>query len=132
MITNFEDVTAELTDEELAILPHIISGFQSHDIEHPIKAPAIVKSLNAYLQANDYKLKITDARLRKYCNYIRTHSLIPLIATSKGYYTSTDSDVIVSQIRSLRERAASIRRCADGLLCFIPVEARTQLEIEFP
>lgn len=120
MITNFESITYELTKDEKTLLPVLIAGFKSHDRNSPIKAPAIVAKVNRYFADRGSKVRLTEPRLRKMCNYIRSNSMIPLIATSQGYYTSYDVDEIRLQVISLRERAASINNCADGLSVFIP------------
>lgn len=119
MITNFEEVTKELTAEELAVVPLMVKGFLKHGKDNPIKAPDIVFNLNDFLRAHGIKLKMTEARLRKMCNYIRANSIIPLIATSNGYFVSEDREIIQSQIKSLNQRAYSIKQCADGLLKFL-------------
>ncbi len=115
MITNFENETPELNDKELAILPVVIHGFRHYKKDNPIKANLIVKRLNVYLLEHNHKIKMTDVRLRKMVNYIRSNSLLPLIATSKGYFTSNNKKEIADQIKSLLERARSIERCAQGL-----------------
>jgi hypothetical protein len=52
-------------------------------------------------------------------NYIRTNSIIPLIATSNGYFTSNCKETIQDQVKSLQERASSIMRCAEGMKKFL-------------
>jgi len=119
MITNFEEITAELKDEELDLIPLLIAGFKTHYVANPIKAPEIVELMNTYLISNGIGIRLNPARLRKCCNYIRSNSLIPLIATSKGYYISYDKVVIESQINSLIERSNSIKRSAEGIAKFL-------------
>ena len=118
-ITNFEDFTNELNDKELEILPLVIHSFRKYDKDSPIKSAEIVKKMNIYLQERDYKIKMTGARLRKMVNFIRSNSLLPLIATSKGYFTSKNKETVEKQIQSLLERSRSIRLCADGLTKFL-------------
>ena len=115
MLTNFEEITVELTEDELKVLPFLLAGLKARTEHNPIKAPEIVKNLNAFLVQQGIPVKITEARLRKMCNYIRSNAIIPLIATSKGYFVSYDSEWIRSQVKSLQERARSILVCADGL-----------------
>ena len=38
MITNFEQITAELNDKELEMLPLVIAGFKRYTKDNPIKA----------------------------------------------------------------------------------------------
>jgi hypothetical protein len=115
MITNFENITHELSDIELEMLPLMVNGFKRYTKQYPIKEPEIVARFNS----NNPKTKLNGARLRKLVNHIRCHSMLPLIATSKGYYVSDDIAEIKNQIKSLRERANSINRCADGLLNYL-------------
>jgi hypothetical protein len=119
MITNFESITEELTPEELSILPKIISSFKKHKKSNPIKAPEVVRSFNEWAKKNNVALKLTEVRLRKFCNYIRKHSLLPLAATAQGYFTAIEKEDIEKQIKSLRERAHSILDCAKGLENFL-------------
>ena len=118
-ITNFEKDTHELTEREFEILPLVVHGFAKYNKDNPIKASLIVKRLNIYLLEKGYRIKMTDVRLRKMVNYIRSNSLIPLIATSKGYFTSKNKETIQDQVKSLLERARSIERCAEGLKKFL-------------
>lgn len=117
-ITGFEEYTQELTREEIDILiPLFMNAMEGRCAENPIKAPDLVRRINILLKINGYhEFKIvTEPKLRKCCNYVRSNSLLPLIATSKGYFVSNHFDVIQAQIKSLNERANSIRRCAAGL-----------------
>jgi carbamoylphosphate synthase small subunit len=115
MITNFEEVTVDLNDKEMEFLPLFIQGFSKHDKSNPIKSDDIVKSLNLFLIKNNIKYNVTGVKVRKFSNYIRSKGLIPLIATSEGYYVSNDKDEIEKQIKSLTERANSILKTAQGL-----------------
>jgi len=119
MITNFEEYTHELTSEEMEILQLVIHGFRAYKKTNPIKAELIVKRMNLYLENNGYKMRLTQPRLRKLVNYIRSNGLLPLIATSNGYFTTDCKQTIQEQIKSLQERANSIKRCANGLEKFL-------------
>ena len=114
MLTNFESLTSELNEIEMVMVPICIRCFGKYTKSNPIKAPEIVSRMK---QAG---YKLTEPRLRKIVNHIRSNSLQPLIATSDGYFVSEDPAEIKKQILSLYERAASIRRCADGLSAFLP------------
>lgn len=117
MITNFEEITEPLNEYELAAVPLMIKGFERHGPSNPIKAPDIVRLVN-----NDprIKVKMTQPRLRKITNYIRAQGLLPLIATSNGYFVSHDEQHVLDQIRSLEERAGAILASARGLRKFAP------------
>jgi hypothetical protein len=115
-VTNFEELTLELTDKELKLIPLLESGFSRYTINNPIKSAEIVAKLNAN---PNISLNFTGPRLRKCVNYIRSRGRLPIIATSDGYFVSYDPTVIQSQIQSLRERANSIISCADNLEHFL-------------
>lgn len=119
MVTNFEEYTEELTPEEKKLIPLLIAGFQSRTKANPIKGKDICKSINAKQVIYGLKHKFTDVRLRKLSNFIRCRSIIPLIATSAGYYVSYDLQEIQKQILSLNERADAIVESAKGLEKFI-------------
>ena len=116
MITNFEGITYELTDEERTLLPELLQGFRAKTKQNPVKAPDIVAKINA---AKLIRGKFSEARLRKMCNYIRANGLLPLIATSAGYYVSYDEAEIKREMESLLQRAASIVSGAKGLGKFL-------------
>jgi len=115
MITNFENITQELNAQEMDFLPKLASSFKNHLKGNPIKAFQIVTLCNQYLIGSGCKLRMSEPRLRKMCNYIRSTGMLPLIATSDGYYVSNEPEEIEAQINSLRQRARSIDNCADGL-----------------
>ncbi|MBK9258081.1 MAG: hypothetical protein IPM42_21775 [Saprospiraceae bacterium] len=52
--------------------------------------------------------------MRKLVNHIRSHG-IPIIATSSGYYCSTNLNDVGSQINSLKQRADAMLHAAKGL-----------------
>ncbi len=113
MITNFEEITAEFTADEKKLIPVLIKGFNSHSKADPVKAPVIISKLKAA------GYKISQPRLRKIVNFLRAASIIPVIATSNGYFVSNDPQEISKQIQSLHERADAIKNSAKGLEQFI-------------
>ena len=117
MIENFELQTEELNEKELGMIPVIIEYLESQ--KESVKAPKIVKDVNLLLLNGGYNTMLSERRLRKCTNEIRTRGIAPLIATSDGYYITKDKQVIESQIKSLMQRACSIRLCAEGLTKFI-------------
>lgn len=119
MITNFEELTQELSDEEKLLVPVLVKGFEKKTKLNPVKAPEIIKQINANKDKYGLKKNFTEVRLRKLCNFLRTRSVIPLIATSDGYYVSYDREEIQKQVNSLTERADAIMRSADGLKEFL-------------
>lgn len=107
MIIGFEDLTYDLTEiEQQVLLPIIIRGLlKKNGKEHAVTNKSIV----AGMEKRGYK--ITDIRVRKIINYIRVKNLIPgLLASSKGYYVSTDPQEVAKYIQSLRERNNQVER----------------------
>lgn len=119
MVTNFEEITEELSQEELEFVHLIVKSFLKYTKTNPIKAYEIVARFNAAMVSKELKMRMNEPRLRKFVNHIRSKAIIPIIATSRGYYVSFDQKEIEDQVRSLNERAASIRKCAMGLNNFI-------------
>jgi uncharacterized Fe-S center protein len=119
MVTNFEDITAKLSQEERKLIPVLIRGFQRKTKSRAVKSNDILLALNKNLAEYGLKQKITGPRLRKLCNIIRTKGILPLIATSKGYYVSYDRNEVLNEIHSLRDRAFAILNSAKGLEKFI-------------
>jgi hypothetical protein len=118
MINNFEDFTEELTPDELKLVAPLMNGLRTKTKQKPIKAPEIVKAMNVFAQKNGL-IKITEPRLRKLVNHIRVKGILPIIATSQGYYVSYDKQEILDQINSLTQRANSIMNSANGLKNFL-------------
>jgi len=114
MITNFERITTDITEDERRFIPVFINYLKQQT--KPVKAPEIVWDLK-----RSAPFQLTEVRIRKMANKIRTNGVAPLMATSKGYYISYSPDEIERQIQSLYERAASIRGCADGMRRFLEI-----------
>lgn len=119
MIKNFEDITAPLNEEELKLVDIIMDGLRKRGKEEALKGEEICERINKNMEKLGLKKKLTDARLRKITNHIRTNGLMPIIATSKGYYCSYNHLEIKAQIESLEERAQAIMASADGLRKFL-------------
>lgn len=118
MVTNFELETAPLTEDEKRYVPIIIKGLSTKTKDKAIKSDEIVKALN---QKYSY-CKMTGARLRKITNFIRSEGILPVIATTNGYYVSYDQEEIKSQIVSLLDRAQAIINSANGLKKFLDIK----------
>jgi hypothetical protein len=128
MITNFEKETSPLSISELEQIPILIDIFKN--IHSPIKSYVICDKFNN-VNLNIRGKQLNEARLRKYTNYIRSFGLLPIIATSKGYYCSYDKKEIELQIQSLNERADAIKNSAIGLQGFLKTEDKNQLVLNF-
>lgn len=114
MIEGFERETAPLTDDEMRLLPIIIAGLKTKvGKEMAIHGATICEKVSEKFG------KLTEPRLRKIVNHIRTNGMLPVIATSKGYYISHDRDEINAQIQSLEQRRESINQAIQGLARWI-------------
>lgn len=109
MLSQFEDYTQELSKEEKKILPIVVNGLKKCiGKEKAYTNKAITQAIKMR-----YHIKVSDARLRKIIQYIRTKDLVPLlIASSKGYYVSNDKEEIREYINSLNQRLNSIKSTA--------------------
>jgi hypothetical protein len=116
MITNFEKETCPLTDDEKNFVQLVIQGLSTKTKDNPVKSDVICEKLN---EKYNFGCKMTGARLRKITNFIRSEGILPVIATSNGYYCSYDKREIEDQIKSLYERAEAITKSADGLKKFL-------------
>lgn len=110
MIIGFDKETQPLTDyEENTILP-VVFGLLSGrvGVQNAIKNGLIVKKLSEY--------KITQERVRKVINQIRTRGLIPcLIASSKGYYIAETEEELKDYEESLEGRESAIRAVRESI-----------------
>ena len=105
MITNFEELTFELTEkEEITIIPILIEILK--DREGKLKA---VKNTRIISILNSKGIKIHAPRVRKLIQYIRINGIIErLIGSKNGYYISNDEKELKEYIESLMQRANSI------------------------
>ncbi len=133
MVTGFEEYTSPLTEDEKILVVWIMKGFETRTIKNPIVSRDIMAGVNARLDVYKVKSKLTEARLRKIVNYIRSNSLQPLMGTTRGYYLSEDPVEIRRQIQSLKDRSNAILTAARGLEEFLkpkpPVEPTRPLTL---
>jgi hypothetical protein len=120
MIKNFEEITCELTPDEKRLVPVIIRGLNLKSKANPIKGAEIVTAINGNKERYGIK-QFSEARLRKIVNFIRSEGILPVIATSNGYYISYDAEELNAQIESLKQRAEAIITSANGLKKWITI-----------
>ena len=98
MINDFENITYELTEDELNKVPLIIKGIALRKGKDMAVSGTLICE----------KMKIKGARLRKIINYIRVNNLIyGLCCCGKGYYIARTLEELEGCIISLRQRVAS-------------------------
>jgi hypothetical protein len=119
MITNFESITKVLNPEEIAVILPLIRVLYTASHENPMKANEIVSVINSNRDKIGSGVYFNEVKLRKMVNFIRSESILPVIATSRGYYVSYDSDDIASQVKSMEERADAILHARSGLMNFL-------------
>ncbi len=129
MLVNFEHVTQNLNSEDKKIVPYLQKVLETKTIDKPALSEIIVWETNMLIRQaistgnHSAKIKkINDVKLRRLINYMRTHDILPVCSTSKGYFISYDKKVLEKQIVSLSQRANSIMSCAYGLERFIKIE----------
>ena len=108
MIQGFQEQTEPLTEyEEQTLLPQLVRGLRTKvGKAMSVTNKAIIDGMNRNLG-----LKITDARVRKLINHIRTNDLVPcLIATSNGYYIAESEQELKEYEDSLLGRESAIRQ----------------------
>jgi len=112
MLNGFQTQTEPLTEYERdTLLPVICRGLRNKVGEKmAITNTAITKAM----RGAGYQL--TEARLRKIINHIRTTGMVKwLIATSKGYYIATSRQEMEDYIGSLRGREEAIRAVRESM-----------------
>lgn len=111
MIKGFKEQTEPLTDyEQNTLLPVIMRGLRPRiGKESAVINRYIVSQLNpAY--------NVTEARVRKIINHIRTNDLIPgLIATSEGYFIAETEKELRDYEESLLGRELAIRQVRESI-----------------
>ena len=112
MIQNFIRETKELTKYEAEVLLPIISMCLQH---HVGKDKAVTnRHICERMKKRGYEL--TETRVRKIVNSIRTNNLVEcLIATSRGYYVTHDQKELENYIKSLKGREEAIRLVREAL-----------------
>lgn len=117
MLPGFDDITQELTEhEKIVLLPIFLRGFaKKYGKANAVTNKQIIQSIKA-----KKNITISDARVRKIINYIRTHNKIPgLIATSNGYYVTHNVQEIQKYVKSLQGRENEIRKVKEGMIAYL-------------
>lgn len=111
MIKGFSEQTEPLTDyEQNTLLPVIMRGLRPRiGRESAVTNRYIVSQLKP-------TYNVTEARVRKIINHIRTSDLIPgLIATSDGYFIAETEQELRDYEESLLGRELAIRQVRESI-----------------
>lgn len=105
-LPGFEIETQPLTEDEKKILPVIVKALlKKNGADNAVTN----KQIRAGLLRN-LNTEIADSRIRKIINHIRMNNMVPgLLASSKGYYVSTNAKEVKEYIDSLEGREKAIR-----------------------
>ena len=107
-----DELNYELSSEETKIiLPKLISLLKwRKGKENAVTNKRLVMLLTAMGH------NISQPRIRKMINHIRTNNLVHnLLANSHGYYVTNDENELTSYINSLHKRANEINKIAEAL-----------------
>jgi len=111
MIINFEEYTQPLTDDEKSIINKMLQAFEPN-ISKPIKNGHI-----SVFMEEQHGIRLTHERVQKILSTIRKMDIrwkgMIMIATSAGYFWTSDRAQIDSYIKSLCQRCDSIEALAD-------------------
>lgn len=103
MIKDFEKYTHNLTDDELLLIPGFIRSLKKRTSKD---MAVTAKEISAAYKKHG--LHVDGARVRKMVHHIRmTEKDFMLLASSKGYWTTTNPEEAKDQIESLLHRAFS-------------------------
>lgn len=95
-----------LTEQEKVLakqLQHIL--FHDHQgSDKPVPGSYLAAQL-----ATDFEITVTDVRVRKIIQYLRTEKLIPILSNSKGYFWATSVNEMLECAKSLQERIMAMR-----------------------
>jgi hypothetical protein len=127
MITNFEEITHNLTDAELDLANKLIRSFKLRTKENKITTRELVKKVNEFY---NLPFKFTDVRLRKIINYYRSNCILPVCGSSEGYYVSYDVLEMKKTASSLEQRTVSILDSAYGMQKMIQEEIAKSKNVE--
>lgn len=98
MLRGYENITYELTDDELAIVDPIVRGLGAR-----------VGKVNAVTNKEiQEKMNLTSARVHKIINYIRINNLVfGLCSSGCGYYVAENNQELEDCMISLKQRIYS-------------------------
>lgn len=111
MIEGFPTETAPLNYEELKLVPQFVNGLKTK-----IGKDKAVSNSQIRKGFKSVGITVSDARVRKIINHIRTNAIVPLLCSnSKGYYVARTKDEVESYLRGLKQRIQAQQQVYDQI-----------------
>ena len=111
MIVNFEDYTQPLTDDEKSLISKILQAF------YPNPSIAIKNGHIATFMEEQHGIRLTQERIQKILSMIRKMDIRwagrIMVATSRGFFWTSDPTQIDNYIKSLTQRCDSTEALAE-------------------
>ena len=108
--------TRTVTREEITNIIPILKEILIN--ETPLFTKQIVERLQDRCNRENISYRATEVTLRQMINYLRSNTILPVIADVNGYRLAKSQEEIVVQAQSLLDRARSIESAANGLVKF--------------
>lgn len=104
-----------LSQEERSLVPMFIRCLQGHiESKQAIKAKDISASCTLWAAKKGLLIDLRKPKVCKIIRHIRLNNLLPnLVASSKGYYITNDSEELARYIFSLEDRVKAITQVVD-------------------
>ena len=105
-----------LSHEEITkVIPLLINILK---MRSPLYAPELKSLLQEECDKNGISFHCHETRIRQMINYLRSHTILPVIGDRRGYRVAQSKEEIIIQAESLLDRSNSIRSAADGMIKF--------------
>ena len=112
MITGFNEETAPLNEDEMAVMPRLVSWLNRACTGTQNKKTS--REISTIMTNAFPHMKFGGPRFRKMINHIRRNRLIyPLVSNSNGYWVGSEQEVEV-YLHSLGERISAIQAVKDS------------------
>lgn len=108
--------TRTVTREEITNIIPILKEILIN--ETPLFTKQIVERLQDRCNRENISYRATEVTLRQMINYLRSNTILPVIADVNGYRLAKSQEEVVVQAQSLLDRARSIESAANGLVKF--------------
>lgn len=105
MIEGFEEFTQDIKDSEIETINLVARGFNARIG----KEKAITNTALRALMYENTRISISDAKLRRYVQYIRVFNLCPMLCSGqKGYWIAKDSEEYIQYREAFASRVRSM------------------------